>query len=247
VSAPHATSTESFPLFLPFPQRSLILHSFCTSKHQFPVAHDSEYAHSAHSASVSCIEPARDCCRAGGDRWFSRVNHREGFQKCASAHSRELGRCGLLRESFPKKVDWRRPLTQLPQAKVCESRIRGWIAHRVSQQTCALSGVWFPEFTICRLMRRNLLASHSRAMRPRWLAWAAFILNSFLATDFRGFTRIEANLPSIPLATIIALDNSLFVLLYWRCTYATEKNRFVPSFPKILRAVHKRRKASIAF
>ena len=114
-----------FRLFLPFPQGSLILHSFCTSKHRFSVARDSECAHSAHSASVSCIESARDCNRAGGDRWFSRVNHREGFQKCASARSRELGRCGLLRESFPKKVDWRRPFTQSPRANVCESSIRG--------------------------------------------------------------------------------------------------------------------------
>jgi hypothetical protein len=104
--------------FLLFPQGSLILHSFCTSQHQFSVAHESAFAQSAHSANVSCLEPARDCCRAGGDRWFSRVNHREGFQKCASVRSRKLGRCGLLRESFPKKLDWRRPLTQSLQASV---------------------------------------------------------------------------------------------------------------------------------
>jgi hypothetical protein len=126
-------AAQSFLLFLPFPQGSLILHSFCTSNHQFSVAHDSEFAQSAHSANVRCIEPARDWCRAGGDRWFSRVNHREGFQKCASVRSRKLGRCGLLRESFPKKLDWRRPLTQSPQANVSESSIRGLIDDGVDQ------------------------------------------------------------------------------------------------------------------
>jgi len=110
VPAPHQ-SRKSFPVFLYFPQRSLILHSFCTTEHQFSVAIESAFAHSAPSANVRCIEPARDCSRAGGDRRFSRVNHREGFQKCASVRSRKLGRCGLLRESFPKKLDWRRPLT----------------------------------------------------------------------------------------------------------------------------------------
>jgi hypothetical protein len=67
-------------LFLRFPQRSPILHSFCTTQHEFFVAIDLAFAQSAHSASVSCIEPAGDCGRAGGDRRFSRVNRREGFQ-----------------------------------------------------------------------------------------------------------------------------------------------------------------------
>ena len=56
----------------------------------FPLRIDSECAHSAHSANVSCIEPARDCNRAGGDRWFSRVNHREGFRnalRCVPGNS----------------------------------------------------------------------------------------------------------------------------------------------------------------
>jgi hypothetical protein len=127
-------SAEDFSLFfLPFPQGSLILHSFCTTQHQFSVAHDSEFAQSAHSANVRCIEPACDWCRAGGDRWFSRVNHREGFQKCTSVPSRKLGRCGLLRESCPKKLDWRRPLTQSLQANVSESSIRGLIDDSVGQ------------------------------------------------------------------------------------------------------------------
>jgi hypothetical protein len=139
--------------FLPFPQRSLILHSFRTTQDHFSVARDSAFAQSAHSANVRCIEPARDCSRAGGDWWFSRVNHREGFSKCASARFRKLGRCGLLRESFRKKQDWRRPLTQSPQANVCESSIRGLIACRVCQETCAPLGLRFPEFTIRRLTR----------------------------------------------------------------------------------------------
>jgi hypothetical protein len=127
VSAPHQVA-KFFPLFLSFPQGSPVLHSFCTSGHQFTVARDSVFAHSAHSANVRCIEPAHDCDRAGGDRRFSRVNHREGFQKCASARFRKLGRCGLLRESFPKKQDWRRPLPQSLRVNVRESSIRGLIA-----------------------------------------------------------------------------------------------------------------------
>ena len=133
VHSPKCVARNFRRVFLPFPQGSPVLHSFCTTCRQFLIAIDSVFAQSAHSASVRCIEPARDCSRAGGDRRFSRVNRREGFQKCASVRSRKLRRCGLLRESFPKKLDWRRPLTQSPQANVCESSIRGLIVCRVGQ------------------------------------------------------------------------------------------------------------------
>ena len=82
-------------------------------------------------------------------------------------------------------------------------------------------------------------------MRPRWLAWAAFILN-FFATDLRGFTRINNPSSETERRHHLALDNSLFVLLYWVSTYAAEKIRFVLRFPKALRDVHKRLEASIA-
>jgi hypothetical protein len=39
-----------FPLFLSFPQGSLIVHSFRTTQHQFSVARDWVFAQSAHSA-----------------------------------------------------------------------------------------------------------------------------------------------------------------------------------------------------
>ncbi len=90
-------SANFLRLFLPFPQGSPILHSFCTTQHQFSLRMISAFAQSAHSASVSCIEPAGDCGRAGGDRRFSRVNRREGFQKMRFGAFRKLGRCGLLR------------------------------------------------------------------------------------------------------------------------------------------------------
>ena len=102
--------SDLFPLFLLFPQGSPILHSFCTTQGQFSIAIDSAFPQSADSASVRCIEPAGDCGRAGGDRRFSRVNRREGFQKCASVRCRKLRRCGLLRESFCKRQDWCRRL-----------------------------------------------------------------------------------------------------------------------------------------
>jgi len=50
-------------LFLPFPQASLILHSFRTTVVRFSVAITPVFTQSAHSASVSCIEPAGDCGR----------------------------------------------------------------------------------------------------------------------------------------------------------------------------------------
>ena len=83
VSALHGANFLRF--FLIFPQASLILHSFCTTQHQFSVAIVFAFAQSADSANVRCIEPAGDCGRAGGDRRFSRVNRREGFQRFASA------------------------------------------------------------------------------------------------------------------------------------------------------------------
>ena len=82
--------SDLFPLFLLFPQGSPILHSFCTTQGQFSIAIDSAFPQSADSASVRCIEPAGDCGRAGGDRRFSRVNRREGFQnalRCVAENS----------------------------------------------------------------------------------------------------------------------------------------------------------------
>ena len=99
---PEDPGKKSFPVFLLFPQGSLIVHSFRTTEHQFSIACDSAIAQSAHSASVSCIEPAGDCGRAGGDRRFSRVNRREGFQECASARSGNSGVAASSKWSFLK-------------------------------------------------------------------------------------------------------------------------------------------------
>ena len=58
---PHTGLAGKFSrVFLLFPQGSLILHSFCTTQHQFSIAMYSPFPQSAHSANVSCIEPARD-------------------------------------------------------------------------------------------------------------------------------------------------------------------------------------------
>ncbi len=43
-----------------------------------------------------------------------------------------------------------------------------------------------------------------------------------------------------------ALDYSLFVLLYWDCTYAAEKKHSERRFPKIFQSVHKLGAANIA-
>src|SRR6266446_6929866 len=96
-----------------------------------------------------------------------------------------------------------------------------WIDHlQRAPETCTPSGTRFRERTPRRLARRRQ-AEHSRAMRPRWLAWAAFILD--------------------PLASALfpALDYSLFVLLYWESNYAAGKNQFGRRFPNPFYGIHK--------
>jgi len=87
-------------------------------------------------------------------------------------------------------------------------------------------------------------------MRPRWLAWAAFILGppsrhefSRIDADRRGLGKILKH----ERQGVHHLDYSLFILLYLDSTYAAEKNWFVPGFPKTLLDVHKQLAASIAF
>ena len=180
---------ENFPrLFLLFPQGSSFLHSFRTTQLKFSIAIDSVFTQSVDSASVKCIEPAGDCSRAGGNRRFSRVNRREGFQECASALSRKLGRCGLLRRVLPKKQDFSRPLTQSLRVTICESCICGLIACRVCRECAFLRECGFRAHTSPPSVAKRQ-AQRSRAMRPRWLAWAAFIFGVLwprIFTDHRG-------------------------------------------------------------
>jgi hypothetical protein len=85
-------------------------------------------------------------------------------------------------------------------------------------------------------------------MRPRWLAWAAFILGP---PSRHEFSRIDADWGKYKHERQgvhhLVLDYSLFILLYLDSTYAAEKNWFVPGFPKTLLDVHKQLAASIAF
>ena len=154
--------SDLFPLFLLFPQGSPILHSFCTTQGQFSIAIDSAFPQSADSASVRCIEPAGDCGRAGGDRRFSRVNRREGFQRRTPVRCGKLGRCGLLRRSFFQKLDLRRPPPQSLRVKVCGSlrinfRDQDSRVNRLQSapETCVPSGTRFREHTPHRLVRRS--------------------------------------------------------------------------------------------
>ena len=62
----------------------------------------------------------------------------------------------------------------------------------------------------------------------------------FLATDLLGFGRIN-ELPSISRATILALDNSLFVLLYWLQHVCRRKKSVWPRFSEDFAGVHNRR------
>ncbi len=83
----------------------------------FPLRLFSAFAQSAHSASVSCIEPAGDCGRAGGDRRFSRVNRREGFQKMRFGALQKTRALRPPQTVLPKKLDLCRPLPQSLRVK----------------------------------------------------------------------------------------------------------------------------------
>ena len=123
---PHTGLAGKFSrVFLLFPQASPILHSFCTTQHQFPIAIVFAFPHSAHSASVSCIEPAGDCGRAGGDRRFSRVNRREGFQKVRFGASQKTRALRPPQTVLPKKLDLSRPLPQSLRVKNPRIRVFG--------------------------------------------------------------------------------------------------------------------------
>lgn len=118
------------------------------------------------------------------------MNRREGFQECASALSRKLGRCGLLRRVLPKKQDLSRPLTQSLLVTICESCICGSIACSVCRERAFLRECGFRAHTSPPGVAKRQ-AQRSRAMRPRWLAWAAFIFGLLWPRIFQGSSRIN--------------------------------------------------------
>jgi hypothetical protein len=154
---------DLFPLFLLFPQGSPILHSFCTTQGQFSIAIDSAFPQSAHSASVRCIEPAGDCGGAGGDRRFSRVNRREGFQdalRCVAGNS------GVAASSdSPSFKSWTYAvrLRSHCRSKSADHHLRINFRDQDSRvdclqsapETCVPSGTRFCEHTPHRLVRRS--------------------------------------------------------------------------------------------
>jgi hypothetical protein len=82
-------------------------------------------------------------------------------------------------ESFLKKLDLSRPLTQSLRVTICESCICGSIARSVCRDVRSFgNAVSLAHTSPPSAAKRQ--ARRSRAMRPRWLAWAAFIL------DFSG-------------------------------------------------------------
>jgi len=119
---------------------------------------------------------------------------------------------------LPNRLDLRRPLPQSLQAKICGPRssdLDSWMDRlQRAPGTCIPSGTRFRERTPRRLARRRQ-ARHSRAMRPRWLAWAAFILGF----SCHGFSRTHADQKKsqdaehrpVSLAGFKLLDYSLFI------------------------------------
>ena len=162
-----------------------------------------------------------------------------------------------------KKMDLRRPLPQSLQAKICGPRssdLDSWMDRlQRAPGTCIPSGTRFRERTPRRLARRRQ-ARHSRAMRPRWLAWAAFILGF----SCHGFSRTHADQKKsqdaehrpVSLAGFKLLDYSLFIphtseRRWWQTSSGqsncgTEKNQFGLRFPKTSQSVHKSFAANIA-
>ena len=174
---------DLFPLFLLFPQGSPILHSFCTTQGQFSIAIDSAFPQSAHSASVRCIEPAGDCGGAGGDRRFSRVNRREGFQDALRCVAGNSGVAASSDGPSFKSWTYAARLRSHCGSKSADRHLRINFRDQDSRvdrlqsapETCVPSGTRFREHTSPPSAAKRQ-ARHSRAMRPRWLAWAAFIL-----------------------------------------------------------------------
>jgi hypothetical protein len=121
--APPRPNRRFLPLFLLFPQGSHILHSFCTTDHQFLVAMISVFAQSADSASVSCIEPAGDCGRAGGPAVLE-GEPAGGFSKMrfgASPKTRALRPPQMV---LLKKLDLSRPLPWSLQMTISDRDLR---------------------------------------------------------------------------------------------------------------------------
>jgi len=171
VSAPYF-----FRLFLPFPQGSPVVHSFFTTRLHFPVAMNSWFPQSASSANVRCTEPAGDCSRAGGDRRFSRVNRREGFRN-ELRHVPEDSGVAASSKGPSEKRDLTLPLRQSLQVKSA-NRVFADLAPAECDNNGHSSGnaVGWTHSSPPRVAMTQ--ARHSRAMRPRWLAWAAFILRA---------------------------------------------------------------------
>jgi hypothetical protein len=94
----------SFPVFLRFPQQSVILHSFCTNGPQFSLeGAEPVEAHCLHaSANVERVLPGHREASAG-PRQFSRVNCWED-SRVAERRTGLPGRCGLLRKSASQEA-----------------------------------------------------------------------------------------------------------------------------------------------
>jgi hypothetical protein len=105
---------------------------------------------------------------------------------------RKLGRCGLLRRVLPKQQDFSRPLTQSLRDTICESSICRLIACSVCRERAFLRECGFRAHTSPPGVAKRQ-AKRSRAMRPRWLAWAAFIFGLLWPLIFadQGPTRIR--------------------------------------------------------
>jgi hypothetical protein len=173
---------------------------------------------------------------------------------------RKLGRCGLLRRVLPKQQDFSRPLTQSLRVTICESCICGLIACSVCRERAFLRECGFRAHTSPPSVAKRQ-AKRSRAMRPRWLAWAAFIFGPLwtrIFTDQRGSGKNRSQdarpQPVSPPGSNF-LDYSLSIrhtiirfvaqtpetaaAFSRQSNYATTKKRSRLRFPKAPRGVHK--------
>src|SRR5206468_10658938 len=112
---------------------------------------------------------AGNCGRASGSRRFSRVNCWGVIQKRASARFGKPGRCGLLKESS------------------LDSRTESLVLRRVRGETSILSGMQdLKAHTSLPCAVKGKLR-HPRAVRPGWLARAAFIFWGLFGSSLPSF------------------------------------------------------------
>ena len=105
---------------------------------------------------------------------------------------RKLGRCGLLKRSS-LKVGLTLLASQSLRVEIRRTSVRGWVACSVRQKRAFLRERGFASAHLAAWCGVEQ-AQHSRAMRPRWLAWAAFYFGIGSVHEIRGMQSVTVEI-----------------------------------------------------